>query len=383
MQRSVSRRLATAFLCSASLCSASLALVACSDERAPPKPAAVPVTVTRAVARDVPVLVSAPGSVETINSVAVRAQIEGQLIESQVKDGADVERDQLLFRIDPRPAQAALQQAQSALAKDQATLAQARSQVERYRDVAAKGYISADQMEQYRTNLGVAQAAVKVDEANVAAATLTLGYTQIRAPIAGRIGRILVQPGNVVKAGDANPLVVINQIEPIYVNFALPSSLLGRVLAAQRQAPLAVRANVIGIDAPVEGKVAFVDNAVDTTTGTIKLRGEFANAEHVLWPGQLVGVSLTLGHDANAVVLPDAAVQNGPNGNYVFVVKADGRAEQRAVKIARIVEGQAVIESGLAVGETVVLDGQSRVEEGTPLKIDAPAGAEPAAEAAS
>lgn len=383
MQRSVSRRLATAFLCSASLCSASLALVACSDERAPPKPAAVPVTVTRAVARDVPVLVSAPGSVETINSVAVRAQIEGQLIESQVKDGADVERDQLLFRIDPRPAQAALQQAQSALAKDQATLAQARSQVERYRDVAAKGYISADQMEQYRTNLGVAQAAVKVDEANVAAATLTLGYTQIRAPIAGRIGRILVQPGNVVKAGDANPLVVINQIEPIYVNFALPSSLLGRVLAAQRQAPLAVRANVIGIDAPVEGKVAFVDNAVDTTTGTIKLRGEFANAEHVLWPGQLVGVSLTLGHDANAVVLPDAAVQNGPNGNYVFVVKADGRAEQRAVKIARIVEGQAVIESGLAVGETVVLDGQSRVEDGTPLKIDAPAGAEPAAEAAS
>jgi multidrug efflux system membrane fusion protein len=377
MQRSVSHRLATAFLCSASL-----ALAACSDERAPSKPAAVPVTVTRAVARDMPVLASAPGSVETINSVAVRAQIEGQLLESLVKDGADVQRDQLLFRIDPRPAQAALQQAQSTLAKDQATLAQARSQVERYRDVAAKGYISADQMEQYRTNLGVAQAAVKVDEANVAAAKLTLGYTQIRAPIAGRIGRVLVQPGNVVKAGDPNPLVVINQIEPIYVNFALPSALLGRVLSAQKQAPLAVRASVIGIDAPIEGEVAFVDNAVDTTTGTIKLRGEFANAEHVLWPGQLVGVSVTLGHDANAVVLPDAAVQNGPNGTYVFVVKADGHAEQRAVKIARLVEGQAVVESGLAVGETVVLDGQSRVEDGTQLRIDAPAGADPAAEAA-
>lgn len=377
MQRSVLHRLAAAFVWSAGA-----VLGACSSERAPPKPAAVPVTVTRAVARDMPVLVSAPGSVETINSVAVRAQIEGQLLESLVEDGADVAKGQLLFRIDPRPAQAALQQAQSTLAKDQATLAQARSQVERYQDVAAKGYISADQMEQYRTNLGVASAAVKVDEANVAAARLTLGYTEIRAPIAGRIGRILVQPGNVVKTNDANPLVVINQVEPIYVNFALPSSLLGRVLAAQKQAPLAVRASVIGVDEPVEGKVAFVDNAVDTTTGTIKLRGEFANAGHVLWPGQLVGVSLTLGHDANAVVLPDAAVQNGPNGTYVFVVKAGELAEQRPVKIARVVEGQAVVESGLAAGETVVLDGQSRVEDGVQLKIDAPAGAARAAEAA-
>ncbi|MFC4820217.1 efflux RND transporter periplasmic adaptor subunit [Dokdonella ginsengisoli] len=377
MQRSVFPRLAAAFVWSASV-----ALAACSNEHAPSKPAAVPVTVTRAVARDMPVLATAPGSVETINSVAVRAQIEGQLLESLVKDGADVARDQLLFRIDPRPAQAALQQAQSTLAKDQATLTQARSQVERYQDVAAKGYISADQMEQYRTNLGVALAAVKVDEANVAAAKLTLGYTQIRAPIAGRIGRILIQPGNVVTTNDVNPLVVINQVEPIYVNFALPSSLLGRLLAAQKQAPLAVKASVIGIDEPVEGKIAFVDNAVDTTTGTIKLRGEFANAGHVLWPGQLVGVSLTLGHDANAVVLPDAAVQNGPNGTYVFVVKADEHAEQRPVKVARIVEGQAVVESGLAVGETVVLDGQSRVEDGVQLKIDAPAGAGQAAEAA-
>lgn len=342
---------------------------ACSSEQAAPPAAAVPVTVTRAVVRDMPVLASAPGSVETINSVAVKAQIDGQLLESFVKDGADVAKDQLLFRIDPRPAQAALQQAQSSLAKDQATLAQARSQVERYKDVAAKGYLSADQMEQYRTNLGVAQAAVKVDEANITAAKLTLGYTEIRSPIAGRIGRILIQPGNVVKANDTNPLVTINQIEPIYVNFALPSALLGRMLAAQRAAPLAVSANVIGVDAPVEGTVAFIDNAVDTTTGTIRLRGEFANEGHVLWPGQLVSVSLTLGHDANAVVLPDHAVQNGPNGTYVFVVKADQRAEQRPVAVARIVAGQAVIEKGVAAGETVVLDGQSRVEDGAALKV--------------
>lgn len=345
-------------------------VAACSGGQAPHVPPPVPVTVTQAAVRDMPVLVSAPGSVETINSVAVTSQVDGQLLESFVRDGADVAQGQLLFRIDPRPSQAALQQAQAALAKDQATLTQARSQVERYKDVAAKGYLSADQMEQYRTNLGVALGAVKVDEANVAAAKLTLGYTDIRAPIAGRIGRILIQPGNVVKANDTNPLVTINQIEPVYVNFALPSAQLGRMLTAQKAAPLAVRANVIGLDQPVEGRVAFIDNAVDTSTGTIRLRGEFANEGHVLWPGQLVGVSLTLGHDTNAVVLPDAAVQNGPNGTYVFVVKPDRSAEQRTVKVARVVEGQAVIESGLAAGETVVLDGQSRVQDGSPLAFD-------------
>jgi len=350
-----------------------LALLAgCSRDRPAHAPPPAPVTVIKAAVRDMPILVSAPGSVEAINSVSVKSLVDGQLMEALVKDGADVAKDQLLFRIDPRPAQAVLQQAVSAQAKDQATLEQARSQVERYKDIAAKGYLSADQMEQYRTNLGVAMAAVKVDEANVAAAKVTLGYTDIHAPIAGRIGRILIQPGNVVKANDTNALVTINQIEPIFVNFALPSSLLGRIQVAQKLAPLAVQASVIGIEKPIEGKVAFVDNAVDTTTGTIKLRGEFANTEHALWPGQLVTISLTLGHDANAIVLPDHAVQNGPNGAYVFVVKDDHTAEQRNVTVARIVEGQAVVEKGLAAGETVVLDGQSRVEDKAKVNVTDP-----------
>ncbi|HEY0230605.1 MAG TPA: efflux RND transporter periplasmic adaptor subunit [Dokdonella sp.] len=357
----------------AGIVAVALALLAgCSRDRPAHAPAPVPVTVIKAATRDMPILVSAPGSVEAINSVAVKSLVDGQLMEALVKDGADVARDQLLFRIDPRPAQAALQQAVSAQAKDQATLEQARSQVERYRDIAAKGYLSADQMEQYRTNLGVALAAVKVDEANVAAAKVTLGYTDIHAPIAGRIGRILIQPGNVVKANDTNALVTINQIEPIFVNFALPSSLLGHIQIGQNASPLAVQARVIGIDKPIEGKVAFVDNAVDTTTGTIKLRGEFANTEHALWPGQLVSVSLTLGHDANAIVLPDHAVQNGPDGAYVYVVKDDHTAEQRKVTVARIVEGQAVVEKGLAAGETVVLDGQSRVEDKAKVNVTAP-----------
>jgi multidrug efflux system membrane fusion protein len=349
------------------------ALAACSRQHAPPQAAPVPVTVTQVATRDMPVLAAAVGSVEAINSASVKSLIDGQLLESLVKDGADVAENQLMFRIDPRGAQASLHQAEAERAKDQATLEQARSQVKRYEGVAAKGYLSADQMDQYRTAAQTAAAAVKVDEANIAAAKVTLGYTEIRAPFAGRIGRILIQPGNVVKANDTNPLVVINQVEPIYVNFALPGALLGRVLAAQKEAPLAASATVAGVPKALDGKVAFVDNAVDTTTGTIKVRAQFANAEHLLWPGQLVSVSLTLGHDPSATVLPDHAVQNGPQGPYVFVVKADGHAEQRNVKVARVVAGQAVIEQGVAVGETVVLDGQSRVENGTPLKVVAPA----------
>jgi len=350
-----------------------LALAACSREHEVPVAAPVPVTVVKATSRDMPILATAVGSVEPINSVSVKSLIDGQFLESLVKDGDDVKENQLLFRIDPRPAQAALRQAEAAQAKDEATLEQARSQVKRYAAIADKGYISADQMEQYRTNADAAAAAVKVDQANVAAAKVTLGYTEIHSPIAGRIGRILIQPGNVVKANDTNPLVVINQIEPIYVNFALPGSLLGPVLIGQRESPLAVNAQVTGVAKEIGGKVAFVDNAVDTTTGTIKLRAEFPNTEHVLWPGQLVSVTLTLGHDPNAVVLPDHAVQNGPDGTYVFVVKSDNHAEQRPVTVRRMVENQAVLEKGLNAGETVVLDGQSRVENGAALKVTEPA----------
>jgi multidrug efflux system membrane fusion protein len=327
------------------------------------------VTVVKAMTKDMPVLASAVGSVEPINSVAVKSLIDGQILESLVKDGDEVKSNQLLFRIDPRPAEAALRQAQASQTKDEATLAQARSQVKRNEAVAAKGYISADQMEQFRTNADAAAASVKVDQANVSAAKVTLGYTEIHSPIAGRIGRILIQPGNLVKANDTNALVVINQIEPIYVNFALSGQQLGPALIAQRESPLAVNAIVAGVAKSVDGKVAFIDNAVDTTTGTVKLRAEFTNPEHLLWPGQLVSVSLTLGVDRNAVVLPDRAVQNGPDGTYVFVVKADKHAEQRKIVVKRMIDNNAVIESGLAAGETVVLDGQSRVENGAPLKI--------------
>jgi multidrug efflux system membrane fusion protein len=356
----------------ASLAAAALALTACS--KAPPAPEeAVPVEVAHVVRKAMPERLAAVGTVEAINSVAVKSRVDGQLLESHVKDGEDVRAGQLLFKIDPRPAQATLAQAEAALAKDVAARDLALAQVNRYEPVAQKGFISADQMQQYRTTYSAAAASVKVDQANVAAAKLTLGFTDIYAPFAGRAGRILVQPGNLVKANDTQPLLTINQLKPIFVNFALPGQYVERVRVAQADAPLDVSASGESLTEPQSGKVAFVDNAVDPMTNTVKLRASFTNDNETLWPGQFVNIALTLGNDANALVVPSVAVKDGPNGSYVFVVKPGDHAEQRAVKIVRSLNGESMIGDGLAAEETVVVDGQSRLTEGAKVKIvDAP-----------
>jgi multidrug efflux system membrane fusion protein len=344
-------------------------LAGCAKAPPPSAPEAVPVSAVVAARKTVPDLLSAIGTVEAINTVAVKSLVDGQLLESQVKDGDAVKAGQLLFKIDPRPARAALAQANAALAKDIAARDLAKAQVDRYQPVAKKGFISADQMQQYLTAQETAAAAVKVDEANVAAAQLTLGYTDIHAPLAGRAGRILVQPGNLVKANDTNALLTINQVAPIFVNFAVPGAYVERVRAAQAKGTLVVRASGDGMKASQDGELAFVDNAVDSSTNTVKLRAQFANAGESLWPGQFVNIALTLGSDADVIVVPDAAVKAGPNGNYVFIVKADKKAEQRAVKVTRSVAGESVIAKGVEAGETVVVDGQSRLADGTLVQI--------------
>lgn len=358
-------------------------LAACSG---PPPPAAVPaapVVTATAQRKSMADLLGAVGSVEAINSVAVKSLVDGELLESKVKDGEEVKAGQLLFKIDPRPAQAVLAQTEAALAKDIAARDLAKAQVDRYAPVAAKGFISADQMQQYLTAYAAAAASVKVDQANVAASKLTVGYTDIYAPFAGRAGRILVQAGNLVKANDTNALLTINQITPIFVSFAVPGAYVEHVRAAQAQGALVVqaegdRARGDGVKKPQSGELAFVDNAVDPFTNTVKLRASFANADESLWPGQFVNISLTLGTDANVVVVPEAAVKAGPNGSYVFVVKADGHAEQRSVDVARTVGDETVIGKGVNAGETVVVDGQSRLVDGTPVKPVDQAGVKPA-----
>jgi multidrug efflux system membrane fusion protein len=346
----------------------SLVLAACSGTPPPPPEATVPVSVAKVERKAVPDLLNAVGSVEAINSVAIKSLVDGQLLESHVKDGEDVKKGQLLFKIDPRPAQAALAQVSAALAKDVAARELARAQVDRYKPVAAKGFISADQMQQYLTALEAAAASVKVDQANVDAAKLTVAYTDIHAPIDGRAGRILVQAGNLVKANDTQALLTLNQLAPIFVSFAVPGQYVDRVRNAQDKGVLGVEATGGGIDKKISGELSFVDNAIDPATNTVKLRASFANADERLWPGQFVSISLTLGSDADALVVPDAAVKAGPNGNYVFVVKPDGRAEQRTVTVARSVNGDSMIVKGLGADEAVVTDGQSRLVDGAKVK---------------
>ena len=345
-----------------------VALAACSNEAAPHADPAVPVDVAKVEQTSVPDVVAAVGSVEAINSVAIKSLVEGQLLQSFVKDGDSVSKGQLLFRIDPHPAQVQLAQANAALAKDVAARDLAGAQVDRYKPIAAQHYIAADQMQQYVTAYAAAAASVKVDQANVDAVKLTLGYTDIRAPIDGRAGRILVQPGNLVKANDTQALLTINQLAPIFVNFALPGRNVERVRAAQAKGALGVVATGDGIDGTIEGELSFIDNAIDPATNTVKLRARFANTDERLWPGAFVDIALTLGNDAQALAVPDAAVKAGPNGNYVFVIE-NGIAHQRDITVARSIDGLSMIVKGLARGETVVTDGQSRLVDGTKIKV--------------
>jgi multidrug efflux system membrane fusion protein len=328
----------------------------------------VPVVVATVERRAISLDVDAVGAVEPINAVQVRPQVGGQLLSAAVRDGQDVGAGDLLFRIDPRPIQAELEQARAALARDHAQLDQANAELKRYEPMATQGYVSADQMTQVRTAAEVAAAAMKVDEANIRGLEVQLAYTEIRAPIAGRIGRVLVQPGNVVRTSDENPLLVLNQLAPIYVAFALPQRFLAGVQTASADDPLAVTVGGEGIEGLRRGELAFVDNAVDAATGTVKMRASFANEDHALWPGEFVNVTLNLGDEADRIVVPEAAVQVGPNGTYVFVV-SDDKAQQRPVTVARSQDGESVIASGLDAGERVVVDGQSRLADGSFVSV--------------
>jgi membrane fusion protein, multidrug efflux system len=341
-------------------------LFGCSGSHQPSAPVdPIPVVVTTAQSKSIALEVDAVGTVEPLNSVQVKSRVDGQLVSAAVTDGQDVKAGDLLFRIDPRPIQAQIEESLATIARNQAQIDQARTETKRLEPMAEKGFVSSDQMDIARTNERIATGALKVEQANLEGLKLQLSFTEIRAPIGGRVGRILVQPGNLVKANDTAPLLVLNQLAPIYVSFALPQRYLGDLHTASANGKLATRARIEGIDEPEHGEVAFVDNAVDTTTGTVKLRALFANEDRALWPGQFVNVMLALGGEDNAVVVPDVAVQAGPDGNYVFVVRNEQEVEQRSVNVDRSQNGETIIGKGLTSGETVVVDGQSRLVNGS------------------
>jgi multidrug efflux system membrane fusion protein len=301
--------------------------------------------------------------------VSVKARVDGQIIAVEFKDGVPVKKGEILFRIDPRPYEATLRQAEANALRDVAARDQARSQEKRYQELLEKNFISKEAYAQIRTNAETADATAKASRAALENARLNLEYCTIRSPLDGFVGKTLVQAGNLVRANDANPLVVINQVRPIYVNFAVPEQNLPEV--RQYMAKGALTVEVIPPDnqpAPPRGRLIFIDNAVDPSTGTIQLKATFANSDSALWPGQFVDVALTL-TTSRAVVVPTQAVQAGQQGPFVFVVKPDSTVESRPVKVGRRLAREIVVEQGLKGGERVVTDGQLRQVPGARVEI--------------
>ena len=337
-------------------------------------PPAVPVTAVPVVTKTVPVRLTAIGNVEPYTTVALKARVDGQIVSVRFKEGEEVRQGAVLFEIDPRPFAAALKQSQANLLKDQALLDRANQQEARYKDLLAKNFISADAYEQVRTNAETAKATVAADQAAIESSRLSLEYCTIRAPVTGYAGRIQIQQGNLVKANDVNPLVTINQIVPVYASFSVPEQNIADIRKYQANGELRVQATFTNAaHAPIAGKLSFLDNSADMTTGTIKLKAEFPNTDKALWPGQFVNVVLTLYDQKDAIVAPSAAVQNGPNGQYVFVVKPDLTAELRSIKIGRAEGDDTVVASGLKPGEQVVTVGQVRLAPGTRVSLSKPA----------
>lgn len=332
----------------------------------------VPVRVATAVRKTVPLDVRVIGAGEAYSTVSIKAQVSGELVGVHFREGDFVKKGQLLFTIDRRPFDAALQQAEANLARDKAQATNARQQAQRYEKLYQEGVASREQYDQLQTSADAGDAAVRADEAAVAYAKLQLQYCFIYSPIDGRTGSLMVHVGNLVKANDVPILLVINQIHPIYVDFSVPEDTLAEVKKYMAAGPLKVRA-IIPDDPqhPEQGLLSFVDNAVDNTTGTIKLKGTFPNAGRRLWPGQFVNVILTLAEQRDAIVVPSQAVQNGQEGQYVFVVKADDTAESRPVVLGRRLEAETIILKGVAPGERVVTDGQLGLVSGAKVEIKA------------
>jgi membrane fusion protein, multidrug efflux system len=332
---------------------------------APQAQAPPPVIVGHAVRRTVPVALQGIGNVESVASVAVRSRVAGQILKVHIADGADVAEGQVLFTIDSAPYRNALAQSEAQLARDSALLDKAQHDAARYEKLVEKEYVTREQYESATSQAASLAATIQSDQAAVKDASLSLSYCTIAAPISGRAGSINLRAGNLVKINDDPPLVTILKVEPVFVTFSLPEKYLGEVRAHAASAPLRVRAKSRG-DSGQEhgGSLTFIDNAVDTTTGTIRLKAEFPNKDRGLWPGQFVEVELVLSEQKDALIVPTTAIQVGQQGSYVFVVAADGTAQMRPVVVDRAIGDDTVLASGLDGGETVITDGQIRVVPG-------------------
>lgn len=346
------------------------ALAACSRQAPPVRNTKVAVTVAAAAERPVPYDITAIGAITPLQSVAVRSQVTGSLVRVGFREGDDVRAGQLLFELDARPFQAALDQALATLARDAAQAANAHRQVSRYQELAQSDLASREQIDQLRANADALDASLTADSAAVETARLNLDYTQIRARISGRTGGLSMHEGNLVRATDQTPLVTINQIRPVAVTFAVPERYLEdiRRFSAGHTLEVEVRRQD-STGAPATGVLSFVDNRVDTTTGTIQLRATFPNQDSRLWPGQFVIVRLVLDVVPAALTVPSAAVMTSQRGTYVYVLQPDQTVRMQTVALGRTLNDFAVVDSGLRIGDMVVTDGQLRLTPNAAVEV--------------
>ena len=350
-----------------------LALLGACSAPPPTKAPPVPVKIASAVQVAAPVVVVANGMVEPMQTVAVQAQVGGTLQDVTFHEGDEVAADQVLFRIDPRPYQASLRQAEASLARSQAQADNAKRDADRYRTLAEQDYVTKSQADQAVAAAAAAAATVEADRAAVETARLNLGYTTIRAPIAGRTGSLLVRQGNLVRP-NADPLVVINQLRPILVRFPVLQRDFPALHRKAAERSLEVRvATVDSVTIPETGALSFLDNAVDSLTGSVTAKARFTNAGNRLWPGEYVRVTVQLEVESGAIAVPSRALQAGQEGSFVFVVDHDQKAQVRPVSVGRVVGDMTVVTSGITAGERVVVDGQSRLTPGASVDIKGPA----------
>lgn len=330
---------------------------------------AVPVHVAEAILKDVPLNIHAIGNVEAFSSVAIKSRVEGELLRVYFKEGQDVKKGDLLFLIDPRPFEQALKEAEAHLAKDLVQLENAELDLKRYEELLKEELIPKQQYDRIRTNAESLRAIVRADKAQLENAKLRLQYCYIHSPIDGRIGSILVHPGNIIKPNETT-MAIINQIKPAYVTFSVPEHELLRIKRAMTKQKLKVEARVQGSEDHVEvGELTFINNAVDPSTGTVMMKATFSNKNMILWPGQFVDVLLQVETRKNSIVIPSRAVQIGQQGQYVFVVKSDRTVEIRPVSAIILSEKEAIVEKGIDAGEIVVTDGQLRLTTGVTVEI--------------
>lgn len=349
-----------------------LAGLAACGKPARNEPPPVPVLAAAVERRPVPFTIGANGTVEPLETVAIEAQVSGVLLRVGFKEGDEVRAGQVLFEIDPAPYRATLEQAEGALARDQAQLVAATEDVRRFDALVQKEYVTTQQADQARATAAALEATVQSDKGAVQSARINLQYATIRSPIAGKAGNLMLRPGNLVRAASGSPLVTINRIHPILVRFAVPATQLEQIRRYRANA-LVVHAKPAGGSAASTGTLSFIDNAVDSATGTLLLKASFDNTDGALWPGQFVQVGLELYVQPDALVVPSTAVVAGQQGSYVFVVKPDRTTEVRDVRVARPAGDVTVLEGGVEPGEQVVTEGQLRLTAGAKVMIKPPA----------